>query len=84
MADVYDALLSRRPYKQAWTQEATDEAILAGAGGQFDPRVVDAFARSRAAFAEIARKFADPEWSTAPAPLVPPPTDPAPSPASPA
>lgn len=43
VADVFDALTSERPYKQAWTQqEATDE-IRRQSGRQFDPRVVEAF-----------------------------------------
>lgn len=45
IADVFDALCSDRPYKQAWTtQEAYDE-IIREAGGHFDPLCVAAFAR---------------------------------------
>ncbi|SMC22800.1 putative two-component system response regulator [Andreprevotia lacus DSM 23236] len=43
LADVFDALTTRRPYKQAWTvQEAVDEIML-GAGTHFDPHLVELF-----------------------------------------
>lgn len=43
LVDVYDALLSSRPYKEAWSPEETVRAIEAGSGKQFDPRLVEAF-----------------------------------------
>ena len=43
VADVFDALTSKRPYKNAWTLEEGMSSILAGSGKQFDPDVVDAF-----------------------------------------
>jgi putative two-component system response regulator len=43
VADVFDALVHARPYKQAWTVEAALEEIKAQAGKQFDPEIVDAF-----------------------------------------
>jgi putative two-component system response regulator len=43
VADVYDALTSKRPYKEAWTAERGLAAIEAGSGTQFDPTVVAAF-----------------------------------------
>lgn len=43
VADVYDALVSERPYKEEWTPEAAIGEIVAQRGEQFDPRVVDAF-----------------------------------------
>jgi putative nucleotidyltransferase with HDIG domain len=39
--DVYDALISDRPYRQAWSQEKTLEHIRSLAGTHFEPRVVD-------------------------------------------
>lgn len=43
ICDVYDALISVRPYKAAWShQEAVDE-ILSQTGQQFDPDIVEAF-----------------------------------------
>ncbi|WP_019586802.1 HD-GYP domain-containing protein [Deinococcus apachensis] len=49
VADVYDALVSERPYKPAWTPQAAAAEILAGAGRHFDPCVVRAFAGLREA-----------------------------------
>jgi putative nucleotidyltransferase with HDIG domain len=43
IADVYDALTSNRPYRQAWTIERTVEYLQAEAGSHFDPQVVEAF-----------------------------------------
>ena len=43
LVDVFDALTSLRPYKEAWPLEQAIETIRAGAGSHFDPRVVDAF-----------------------------------------
>lgn len=43
VADVFDALTSERPYKQAWTQQEATEEIQRQSGRQFDPRVVEAF-----------------------------------------
>jgi response regulator RpfG family c-di-GMP phosphodiesterase len=42
VADVFDALLSRRPYKEAWPRERAIEEIRQGRGSHFDPEVVDA------------------------------------------
>lgn len=43
VADVFDALASRRPYKEPFSREACIEIIREGRGSQFDPEVVDAF-----------------------------------------
>lgn len=43
VADVWDALLSTRPYKRPWTEEAAIDMLRRGAGAQFDPLLVDAF-----------------------------------------
>lgn len=42
VADVFDALTSRRPYKPAWSVRRSIEYMAAQGGGQFDPRVVHA------------------------------------------
>lgn len=47
LADVLDALLSKRPYKDAWTPESAFEYIDGESGRHFDPRVVQAFDRCR-------------------------------------
>jgi HD-GYP domain-containing protein (c-di-GMP phosphodiesterase class II) len=43
VADVYDALISIRPYKKAWPRDQALAEILAGNGTQFDPTVLEAF-----------------------------------------
>ncbi len=43
VADVFDALLSQRSYKQAWTYEDAASYIVSGKGTLFDPAVVEAF-----------------------------------------
>jgi putative two-component system response regulator len=43
VADVYDALTSKRPYKEAWTPERGLAAIESESGKHFDPTVVAAF-----------------------------------------
>ncbi len=45
IADVFDALLTRRPYKEPMSIEKTTEIILEGKGKHFDPEVVEAFSR---------------------------------------
>ncbi len=43
IADVYDALVSKRCYKQAWDDEKAIRIIKEEAGKQFDPEIVDVF-----------------------------------------
>jgi putative two-component system response regulator len=43
VADVYDALTTKRVYKPAYSHETAREIILEGRGKHFDPHVVDAF-----------------------------------------
>lgn len=43
LADVFDALTQRRPYKEAWSVEAAVEEIARERGAHFDPAVVDVF-----------------------------------------
>jgi putative two-component system response regulator len=43
VADVFDALTSTRPYKEAWSQSEAIDEIQRQSGQQFDPRVVEAF-----------------------------------------
>jgi putative two-component system response regulator len=43
VADVFDALLSERPYKRAWSFDAAVAEIVGQRGRQFDPDVVEAF-----------------------------------------
>jgi len=59
VADVYDALISERYYKKAFSHESAVGIILEGRGSHFDPDVVDAFQRIERKFVEIATKFSD-------------------------
>jgi HD-GYP domain-containing protein (c-di-GMP phosphodiesterase class II) len=43
VADVWDALVSDRPYREGWVQDRARKVIVEGAGSHFDPRVVEAF-----------------------------------------
>ena len=43
VADVFDALISPRPYKPAWTAQAAADTLLEQSGRQFDPAVVQMF-----------------------------------------
>lgn len=43
IADIYQALISKRPYRNAYTKEKAIRIIEKGANTQFDPKVVDAF-----------------------------------------
>jgi len=61
IADVYDALTSRRVYKPALPHEEVANMIRQGRGGQFDPDVVDAFFQLQDEFLEIAQRFQDKE-----------------------
>ena len=55
VADVYDALTSRRVYKAAMPHETAAAILVQGSGSQFDPAVVAAFVRQQRAFAAVAR-----------------------------
>ena len=43
VADVYQALVSNRPYRKAYSKQEALKIIKEGSGSQFDPKVVDAF-----------------------------------------
>ncbi len=60
LADVYDALISRRTYKDAMAHEAAADIIRKGRGTHFDPDVVDAFLATQDEFREVAAHFGDP------------------------
>ena len=59
VADVYDALISRRVYKAGMSHEAAVEIMLEGKGKHFDPDILDAFLQIREQFRAIAREYAD-------------------------
>lgn len=58
VADVYDALVTKRPYKKVYTSQTAYEMIHAQSGIQFDPRIVEAFERCRDQI-EIIRQHVD-------------------------
>ena len=59
VADVYDALISRRVYKKAFTHEQAIGIITEGRGKHFDPEIVDAFLSITEQFRDIALRHAD-------------------------
>jgi putative two-component system response regulator len=59
LADVYDALISKRVYKPAWTHSAAVDVVREGRGGHFDPSLVDCFLEDADEFRYIASRFSD-------------------------
>jgi putative two-component system response regulator len=57
ICDVYDSLLSARPYKDAWSEERTVNYILEEGGAAFDPQIVSRVPWMR--FREVEKKFTD-------------------------
>ncbi len=60
LADVYDALISRRVYKPPMSHPDAVAIIEAGRGLHFDPDIVDAFLEIQDGFQSIAQRFCDP------------------------
>ena len=59
VADVYDALTSKRSYKEAWPPEEAFTEIVRQKGFQFSPRVVEAFVKNYSEIEEIRNKYVD-------------------------
>jgi putative two-component system response regulator len=59
VADVYDALVSARPYKKPMTHEQSSQIIIEGSGKHFDPDIVNAFIALQDKFKAIAEEFSD-------------------------
>jgi putative two-component system response regulator len=59
LADVFDALISKRVYKEAFPHSQARDMIAASRGKHLDPAVVDAFVSDFAAFCDIAQRHAD-------------------------
>ena len=59
LADVYDALISKRVYKPPFPHEKAVQIIVEGKGKHFDPDIVDAFLELENTFRNIALSFAD-------------------------
>ncbi|MCL2762388.1 MAG: response regulator [Treponema sp.] len=53
IVDVYDALVSVRPYKKAFTHDQAEYIIKAASGAHFDPNIVDVFLEVKDRFLEV-------------------------------
>jgi len=67
LADVFDALISRRVYKPPFSLLSATQIILDGRGSHFDPDVVDAFVARQQDFRDIAQRYCDPDQAAMPA-----------------
>jgi len=59
VADVYDALISKRVYKPAFSHQKAVEIILEGRGSHFDPDIIDSFIAIQDEFLSIANQYRD-------------------------
>ena len=61
IADVYDALSSKRSYKEPWSESQSIKRIKMGAGTHFDPELVDIFLTRIGFIRSIQARYAEPE-----------------------
>ena len=61
LADVFDALTTRRPYKEPWALDRTLDFMRSGAGAHFDPDLVEALFQSLDEILEVSSMFRDHE-----------------------
>jgi len=59
LADVYDALISKRVYKPPFSHQRAVDIILQGKGTHFDPDMVEVFRHIQEEFRQIALRFVD-------------------------
>ncbi|MGE4558158.1 MAG: two-component system response regulator [Desulfovibrionaceae bacterium] len=59
IADVFDALTSKRCYKSAWSTDKAREFILSGRGTHFDPKLIDVFAAKQDEILAIKGRLSD-------------------------
>lgn len=59
LGDAYDAMTTRRPYKEAYSHEKTKALILEATGSHFDPDVVEAFLKREHKFVQIQKQYQD-------------------------
>lgn len=64
LCDVYDALSSVRPYKEAWSKEQVEAYINELSGNQFDPALVEHFNQIKDDFYQILQQYQDEQPST--------------------
>jgi response regulator RpfG family c-di-GMP phosphodiesterase len=60
LADVYDALTSKRVYKGAFAHDVAKSILLQESGSHFDPMVVDAFMQAESQFGKIRDYYSEP------------------------
>ncbi len=65
LSDVYDALTSKRCYKEAFSHTRSNQIIVEGKGSHFDPDVVDAFVGTEKEFLYIREHYVDVEHGIA-------------------
>lgn len=63
LADTYDAMVSKRIYKEAFSHEKAKQFITEESGKHFDPRVVQAFLNAEDQFLEVKRRYSDNDHS---------------------
>jgi putative two-component system response regulator len=68
VADVFDALTSDRPYRQAFTIDRAVEIMQGERGGHFDPRLVDLFLENVDEVVELRERYTPPPVAPLPAP----------------
>jgi response regulator RpfG family c-di-GMP phosphodiesterase len=59
LADMYDALVTKRPYKDGWSHQDAVKEIVSKNGTFFDPTVVEAFMQEDGTFQRIAKQYQD-------------------------
>ncbi len=59
VADVYDALVSRRSYKEKWEPKDAYDEIVKGSGSHFDPMIVSIFQKNYTEFYSVVQKYPD-------------------------
>ncbi|KPA15548.1 chemotaxis protein CheY [Candidatus Magnetomorum sp. HK-1] len=59
VADVFDALTSVRPYKEAWTVEKSVNLLIEEKGEHFDPKIVDLFVENLPQILAIKEKYSE-------------------------
>ena len=59
MADVFDALTTKRPYKEAYSNERAIKIMTQGRGAHFDPKLFDIFLSNLSLFEAIQQEYRD-------------------------
>ena len=59
VADVFDALVSKRSYKKPFTFDAAMQIIKDGSGRHFDPLIVDAFVSAESEVRRVEKEFSE-------------------------